>query len=406
MLTGFSIGFSYLLTILSDSLILDHEAFTLTSSSSALYTLHASGSTVVMTRAHPLDPSKEITICKPTLSAPSVIHPELATFFPTLAELLAIDTASNVAATQHLPRQEGIRLQTEALDRARRAEAATLLWDSDSANYYFSLPSLHNPSGVESPPTALSIEIVPDSFIRFVTSTAQPILTLDLASKTLDLQTCNITSLASSIHTLDVLLSSLLTLILHLQRHTALLAPPALPIPHFDPPPTRTSPRSISSRKFTPTKVQKQKQAKPPSRWLSMCNPLFAPGTLRSQSALSHRTAIPPSPNPSHVPTVFTMAVEDKDLEAAWPAPISKPIPPSGVAPELRGSNTGVDLSRFQSFDLDDPDLGGGTKFALRVIYWAFGVVVWVIGVFVGCLAAGIVALGGCAGGKGLSREG
>ena len=81
-------------------------------------------------------------------------------------------------------------------------------------------------------------------------------------------------------------------------------------------------------------------------------------------------------------------------------------IPTSGVAPELRGSNTGVDLSRFQAFDLDDPELSGGTKIALRFIYWAFGVVVWVLGVFIGCLAALVVSAGGCVGGKGLGTDG
>lgn len=93
----------------------------------------------------------------------------------------------------------------------------------------------------------------------------------------------------------------------------------------------------------------------------------------------------------------------DKDLEANVP-PIS--IPPSGVAPELRKETTGVDLSRFQAFDLEDPELSKGTRGVLRVVYWFFSVLVWVLGVGVGCVAAFVVAIGGCLGGKGISKAG
>ena len=362
-----------------------------------------------MTRAHPLDHSKETTICNPTLSAPSVIHPELATFFPTLAELVAIDTASSIAASHRLPRQEGIRLQTEALDRARRTEAATLLWDSDSSSYYLGIPTFHPPPDTENAPSALPIEITSNS-IRFLSATSQSILTFDLTHKTLNLNTRNVTSLASSLHTLDILLSSLLTLLLHLHRHTGILAAHSIPVPRFDPPPTRASPRPSLTRKV-PSNIARQHhqtKSKIPSRWLSIRNPLSTP---RPQSSLSHHTAtVPPSPNPSYAPTSLTLArstsgFEDKDLEAAWPvAPVSIPI--TGVAPELRGSNTGVDLSRFQAFDLEDPTLSGTTKVLLRVLYWGFGVLVWILGVGVGCIAAAIVAVGSCLGGRGLGSDG
>lgn len=84
----------------------------------------------------------------------------------------------------------------------------------------------------------------------------------------------------------------------------------------------------------------------------------------------------------------------------------TRPIPLDGIAPELRASNTGVDLSKFQAFDLQDPELGAGTKAVLRMVYWGFGVVVWILGVFVGVIAALVVALGGICGGKTGGREG
>jgi hypothetical protein len=352
---------------------------------------------VVITRTHPLNPATEITVMTPTLSNPTTTSPVLATLFPNLAELLAIDTASNIAAEHQLPRQDGIKLQTEALDRARRTEAGSLLWDSDSATYYIAIPSLIAPSGAETTPNALPLEITPGQSIRMLNLSSEPILTLDLTNNTLNLQTRYITALSSSLYTLDILVSALMTLLLHLHRHTAILAPPSIPAPRFDPPPrsARNSPRTGTLRVFPSTKP---KTAKTPSRWLS----------LRSRTSTPTQTLVPPTPLPmvhlANSPTPSTLF--EKDLEAALPPSMSTPIPVTGVAPELRGSNTGVDLSRFQAFDLEDPELSRGTKVMLRLLYWAFGVLVWVLGVGVGCLAAMIVALGGCFGGGKGSREG
>lgn len=71
-----------------------------------------------------------------------------------------------------------------------------------------------------------------------------------------------------------------------------------------------------------------------------------------------------------------------------------------GTAPELNARVTGLDLSRFQAYDLADPRLGAGTRAGLRVLYWAFGVQVWVLGVVIGVLAEAVVLVGGACGGK------
>jgi len=79
---------------------------------------------------------------------------------------------------------------------------------------------------------------------------------------------------------------------------------------------------------------------------------------------------------------------------------LSQPVSLQGTAPELRGDRTGLDLSRFQAYDLEDPRLGAGTRAMLRVVYWLFGCLVWILGVGVGCLAELIVVLGNGCGGR------
>lgn len=65
-----------------------------------------------------------------------------------------------------------------------------------------------------------------------------------------------------------------------------------------------------------------------------------------------------------------------------------------GIAPELR--TEGVDISRFQTYDLNDKSLPAPTRAVLRVVYWFFGVLVWLLGVCVGVIAAGVVGVGRC----------
>lgn len=358
---------------------------------------------MILTRTHPLNPSAEITICTPSLSTPSVTSPLLATLFPSLAELLALDQASNIAVTHSLTRRDSSRLQTEALSRASACEAASLLWDSDSARYYLAHPSLNDPANSSTTPTTLHIEIKPGTSIRILDSVSQPLLALDLSTHGLKIHTNTILALSSSLYTLDTLMSALLTLLLHLHRHTALLAPHVVPLPHFPPPPTLVK---AHARSKSSSLVPKPKAKSKPSRWLSLRRAQPSTNMPPSPSP-TMRSTLTPSPNPTLTTLAHPSRTADKDIEATagLPPTMSTPIPPSGVAPELRGSHTGLDLSRFQAFDLEDPELSHGTKATLRVIYWAFGVLVWILGVGVGCLAAAVVAIGSFFGGRGLGER-
>lgn len=392
----------------SEILALDHEAIHFQSSSSSIYTLHASGGTVILTRTHPLNPATEITICTPVLATPSATSPLLATIFPSLAELMALDTASNIALTHRLSRLDSMDLQTEALRRAHESESASLLWDSDSAAYYLAHPSLSTATSTSH--ATLPIRITPGDSITLLSTTQEPILSLSLLTHAMTIHVPAIAAISPSLYTLDTLISTILTLLLHLHRKTALLVPQSVPLPHFDPPPmsrpitrpVRAKTRS-SSRHFVP-KPESSKL----TRWLSIRS------TQNPARSTTPNSFVPPrSPAFSTYSSPYLgSTVDPKDLEAGIASPIpsmSMPIPAlpaEGVAPELRKETTGVDLSRFQGYDLSDPELGGGTKAVLRVIYWAFSVLVWLLGVGVGVLAAGVVALGGCVGGKKGSKEG
>ena len=381
---------------------------TLASSTAPLYSVHGSGTTVVVTRSHPLDPSTEVTVGTPPLAIPSTTAPLLASVFPSLAELLALDTAASLATTRHLSHAATTALQIEIVDKARAAEAARLLWDSDSGAYFFEHPCVkRHPVDAAPAPATLPIEITPGVALRFLGPDGQLLLALDLASVIVTVHAHAIAQLSPSLYTLDVLASALLTLLIHLNRYTSVLAPSsanhpaaAVPsvigspdLPHFEPPPTPGRRPPPQSR---PRNAPAAIEAPPTRRWFSLrrTHPTPAPAAPFAPALASPR------------PASLAATDADKDLEAAGPRSISAPIPPSGIAPELRASTTGVDLSRFQAFDLEDPALSPGTRAVLRVIYWLFGVLVWVLGTVVGVLAAAVVSAGSCLGGRGLGREG
>lgn len=392
-----------------------------TSCSANIYQLHASGSTVVLTRSHPISTGAsraEITISTPAIRTPSTSSPLLATIFPSLAELLALDTASNVALANQLSRQDSASLQAEALHRARATEAASLLWDSDSAKYFFTIPALHNPTAPV--PQALPITLVPGKSIVLLDPARRPLLSLNLHDALLSVHSTNIVALSASLYTLDLLVSTLLTLLLHLHRHTALLAPYAVPIvvPQFDPPPKAASAYTAGSPRPSSRVSRSSRRSKSAGRPASKLNRWLSRSGATSVSAGSKPLASPAPCSPYYASPYAMASPCTKDLEAALSATtlhhtLSRPpmlasalpaLPAQGIAPELRQDTTGVDLSRFQAYDLSDPELGSGTRALLRVLYWFFGVLVWLLGVAVGVIAAATVALGGCLGGKG--REG
>ncbi|MCJ1318458.1 hypothetical protein MMC15_003786 [Xylographa vitiligo] len=333
------------------------ETISFTSSLSPVYSLQAASSALTITRTHPLNPTPTIPITSTTLTTSSTSSPLLASIFPALAELMALDQASSIAIAHNLNRHDSDDLQAEALRRTRETEAANLLWDSDSSRYYLIHPTLADGEPATFP-FAIDTSAQTISLLSATTPGAPPLLTLSLATDTLSIHTHALTA-PDALYILDTLLAALLTLLLHLHRTAALPrthSHPAIPSPtltlSFAPPPTSALPARKATRSSKPCKIQT---------------------TPRSVAG----------PFDSHI------------LSPSQTLDLEKGIT---VAPELHKS-TGVDLSRFQSYDLDDPKLSTGTKAVLRVLYWAFGVLVWVLGVGLGILTAGVVAVG-----KGVGR--
>ena len=287
---------------------------------------------------------------------------------------MALDQSSTVAIAYKLSRSASSDLQTEALSRARLREAASLYWDSDSQRYYFIHPTLDNGTNMTFPitithpptsshPTSLSI-LAP---ITDPNSTEpQPILTFSITTRVLTIHTAPLAPLPS-LYILDTLLSTLLTLLLHLHRTTSLLSSPTAAPSYaftFDPPPKLAPAPSSSSRK------QRTKSR------LSL-NPFRAArGTLNTAST-THLT----SPTPTSSPLPYTnkealaLAAEDSN--------VSSDSPPWALPPTFRPVN------------VDDPGLPAGTRAVLKLLYWVFGALVWGMGVFVGLVAAAVVGLGG-----------
>jgi len=344
----------------SDDLTVGREIITFNCSSSApLYTLEASHSNIAISRIHPSNRNPTIQINSSTLSVPTSIDPLVTSIFPKLAGLMALDQSSNVAITHKLDRKASADLQTEAIARAQEQEASMLLWD-DSSNKY----CLMHPTLLDQAATTLPIEIVPtpsnpSKITIFAPETNTPVLTLSLQSLTLTLHTRAITALPS-LYILDTLMTTLLTLLLHLHRSCvvptsrAIASAPTTPM--FPPPPTlahkdsRSSLRSQRNRSTSRLSVFRSAKSVKSAR------------SIHSASAYEQDIELQSLPPVPH--TAGEMAVG------------SKPKPPG------------------QLFSTEDESLPKTTRTVLRLLYWIFEVVFWVMGVLVQVLAAGVVGAG------------
>ena len=269
---------------------------------------------------------------------------------------MALDHSSNVAVAHKLDRKASADLQSEAISRAQEREASMLLWDSDSDKYCLMHPTL-----LDSAATTLPIEIIPNpsnpqKITIFAPETNTPLLTLSLQSLALTVYTPAIAALPS-LYVLDTLMSTLLTLLLHLHRSCATPTPsqPISTSPHtplFPPPPilAYNSPGSSLRNKrstsrfsvFRSTKLVKSNRSLP--------------------SASAYEQDIELQSQPSR-------AKNSEELGR-------KHLPPK------------------QIFSTDDESLPKTTRAVLKLLYWAFEVLFWFMGVVVHLLAAGVVGAG------------
>ncbi|KAI4131735.1 MAG: hypothetical protein LQ338_001057 [Usnochroma carphineum] len=227
------------------------------STSRSLYSLSAIDDELSISRSHPINDTTTIQVSAPTLQNPSSTSPLIATVFPKLAELMAIDKSSSVAVEHKLDRKESAALQTEALERAYRKEASTLLWDSESQKYYLIHPTLLEDDSPAAIPIQVSSAVgTPRELKIFAPDrTDKPLLELSFETLHLNIHTEAITSY-SSLHLLDTLLSTTLVLLLHLHRSRPSpslrpSSPATSAIPVFDPPPLHPKTTNKKERRLT-----------------------------------------------------------------------------------------------------------------------------------------------------------
>ena len=262
---------------------------------------------------------------------------------------MALDHSSNVAVAHKLDRKASADLQAEAISRAQEREASMLIWDSDSNKYCLMHPTL-----LDSAATTLPIEIIPNpsnprKITMFAPETNSPVLTLSLQSLALALHIPAIKALPS-LYILDTLISTLLTLLLHLHRSCATSSPsqPTSISPHtplFPPPPTFAydSPRSSLRNKRSTSRFS----------------------VFRSTKSMKSNRSL-------HSASTYEQDIELEHL----PPYQGKHLPPKQV------------------FSTDDQSLPKATRAVLKLLYWVFEVLFWIMGVVVQLLAAGVVGVG------------
>ncbi|KAL8900989.1 MAG: hypothetical protein Q9207_005424 [Kuettlingeria erythrocarpa] len=357
--SGLEAAEGHRLELSCDDLEAEQEIVCLDSSTSqSLYSLSATGKELCVSRSHPQNNTTTIQVSAPTLQEPKSSSPLIATIFPKLAELMAIDKSSSVAVEHRLDRKSSTTLQTEAVERAYRREASNLLYDGESHKYYLIHPSLLE----DGSPAALPIEVssnagIPREIKILAPSSASPLIELSFESLRLDIHTRAVTSY-SSLYLLDTLLSTTLVLLLHLHRSRCSspvrpTSPATSAIPFFQPPPTVSSP--------LPSKTTKK------DRHLTSRSRFFFTKRGKSHSKKKRQ----------------------EDDEESATATIQRSYD-SSVTAKLPHPPT----STFQIIDPADERLPRPTRAVLGILYWGFECLFWALGVLVNLLAMLVVGLG------------
>ena len=307
----------------------------------------------MISRRHPTNETTTIQISVPTLQRQGSSSQVITSIFPKLAELMAIDQSSSVAVNCRLDRRACNELQSEAVERAYRQEACSLLWDEDSQKYYLIHPTLLD----DGSPAAFPIEVsssagTPKEMKILAPSSTIPIIALSFETLCLEIHTATLIAY-SSLYILDTLLSTTLVLLLHLHRSrcSPSLRPisPVSHVPAFDPPPT--SPRTSKARKERAlSSWSKTLFTRPKSRAnerRTVDDEESATATIQGSPELSMTTKLPHPPQ-----------------------------------------------STFQIIDPTDERLPRTTRAALKVLYWGFECLIWALGVLVNILAMAVVGIG------------
>ncbi len=315
--------------------------------------LDADDNVLTISRSHPINPTTTIQVSALTYTEPTSTDPLMATVFPKLAELMALDQSSSIAVTHRLNRETNAALQAEALARACQHEASSLFWDTDSQKFYLIHPTLSGNS-----PCTFLIETSREQITILSPHDAQAsIITLCFKTLTLTLNTHLISHLPS-LYILDTLLTTILILLLHIHR----LSPSTSPLSRSSPTPSPSFPPPPSLNPPSPATTTPQTR-----RWtLPRFKRAKSKSTYAVSADLESASTRTPKKQKTHPPTGATY-------------PISLPPPPSAA---------------LEIVDPKDESLPRTTRAILKLLYWAFSVVVWALGLAVQILAAVVVGLG------------
>lgn len=336
------------------------------STAQILYRLEADGDNLAISRSHPIN-STTIHISAPTYSPVTSNNPLIATIFPKLAELMALDQSSTIAVDHRLDRQASRELQNEALARAYRQEASSLFWDSDSSKFYLRHPTLfcnNTPATFRIESTQLGVKIfAPEPPIQ----APNPLLTLSFEDLNITIHIPLLSQLPS-LYMLDILLATLLTILLHIHRTST--SPSPLKVTTPIPSPSYPSPPSLdphSSPHFH------QPELPPPAGpWKLLTLIGFKSPKTRSFARKKNK-----------------VRDEESVLGHSSPAhPASSKSPRQGKSEKFQET--------FEILEPPDEKLPRTTRAILKLLYWAFAAMVWAVGVGFRVLCAFVVALGRC----------
>ncbi|MCJ1462196.1 hypothetical protein MMC07_000796 [Pseudocyphellaria aurata] len=369
----------YTLKLSCPELELNQEIISFTSSSSqTLYKLEADENSLAISRSHPINPTTRICISAPKISKITPNNPLIATVFPKLAELMAIDQSSSIAVDHRLDRQASDGLQAEALERAHQREASTLFWDTDSEKYYLIHPTLSS----ERKSATFTIQSTLEEIKIFAPIEPPiPVLALSFSSLTITIHTQLLAQLPS-LYILDTLLSALLILLLHVHRTSASPSPLAAAAPtispHYPPPPPFISHHSqanqsepIKKRPWSVLSLLRISRKRPKSRSKAKTNlddEESAPAGSCNVSASASPTA----------------------------ATANKPNTVRRESGKLNDPDLPTPAVEFETLDPTDEKLPRSTRAILKLLSWAFGLMVWALGVGFKVLAAIVVGMGKC----------
>lgn len=357
----------------------NNEIISFTSSTSqTLYRLEADENSLAISRSHPVKSTTKIRICAPTISEITPNNPLITTVFPNLAELMALDQSSSIAVDHRLDRQASDDLQAEALDRAHQREASTLFWDTDSEKYYLIHPTLFDTNSA-----TFTIESNEEEVKIFAPIEPPiPVITLSFSSLTVTVH-AHLLAQLPSLYILDTLLSTLLILLLHVHRTSPSSSPlvaasPSIS-PSYPPPPPLIS---LSSPQAQPLESSQKR----PWCVLSLLKVPRKKTRPRSKAKTipedeeSAPAGLFPAPT-SVSPNVVTVTNPTMVKSKSW---------------KLKIHNLPTPRTTFEPLCPADEKLPRTTRAVLKMLSWAFGLLVWALGVGFRVLAAVVVGLGKC----------